>query len=222
MKQFFPLILTIVTVNAGAGHPKCAGSYEPEKCEKFQSELESEPAATKAARVRSLEEKRLTTSKIINEAGVASNGGASQWDYSQSSDPMGKGNSHSAAVVSSNTVDFGFPYAGAQRGTLVLRTDPRHGKDVIFHIERGQILCHAYQTCSALVRFDDEQAIKFNAVGAADNSSKTIFLSGHDRFVEKVSKAKRVRLSTTVYQQGSPVFEFEVGGFEKDRYRPKK
>ena len=220
--RFFPIILCVFVVNAGAGHPKCAGSYEPEKCEKFQASLAAETPAAAAARIRSLEERRLATSNAIRGAETASPSGESKWDYSQSTDPMGKGVTHSARVTSSNTVSFGFPYAGAQHATLVLRTDPRNGKDVLFYIERGQIPCHAYQNCSALVRFDDEQAIRFSAVGTADGSTETIFLSGHDRFLEKVAKAKRVRISTTIYQQGSPVFEFEVGGFDRGRYRPKK
>ncbi len=220
--RFTPLVLCVMTASAGAGNPKCAGSYEPEKCEKFYAALASEPPSVNAARIRLLEEKRLATSKAVNGAAAPSSSGETQWDYSQSSDPMGKGISYSAMLKSSNTVNFEFPYAGSQHATLVLRTDPRHGKDVLFHIERGQIPCHAYQNCAALVRFDDEQAIKFSAVGTADSSTKTIFLSGHDRFLEKVSKAKRVRISTTIYQQGSPVFEFDVAGFDKGRYRLKK
>lgn len=135
---------------------------------------------------------------------------------------MSKGTSYHAAVSSTNTVEFGFPYAGAQYATLNLRIDPRNGKDVIFKIERGQILCHSYKDCTVLVRFDDEKATNYSAVGAADNSTETIFIRNYGRFVEQMLKAKQVRISTNIYQQGAPVFEFDVSGFDQQKYKPKK
>ncbi|MEZ0246057.1 MAG: zinc-ribbon domain-containing protein, partial [Methylophilaceae bacterium] len=45
----------------------------------------------------------------------------SQWLYNLSDDAMGKGAIHQAEVSSSNTVNFDFPYSGAQRATLTLR-----------------------------------------------------------------------------------------------------
>lgn len=146
----------------------------------------------------------------------------SQWSYSQDADAMSKGTTFHAVVSSSNTVDFDFPYSGAQHATLNLRVDPRYGKDVIFRIEKGQILCHSYEDCTVLVRFDDEQATNYTAVGAADNSTETIFIRNYGRFVEKMLKAKRVRISANIYQEGSPIFEFDVSGFDQNKYKPKK
>ena len=146
----------------------------------------------------------------------------SQWSYSQVADAMSKGTTYHATVSSTNTVEFDFPYAGAQHATLNLRVDPRYGKDIIFRIERGQILCRSYEDCTVLVRFDDEKATNYSAVGAADNSTETIFIRNYGRFVEKMLKAKQVRISTNIYQQGAPVFEFDVSGFDLNKYKPKK
>lgn len=146
----------------------------------------------------------------------------SQWSYSHVADAMSKGTSYHAVVSSANAVEFKFPYAGAQNARLNLRTDPRYGKDVIFSIERGQILCHSYEDCTVLVRFDNEKATNFSAVGAADNSTETIFIRNYDRFVGKMLKAKRVRISTNIYQEGAPVFEFDVSGFDLNKYKPSK
>lgn len=146
----------------------------------------------------------------------------SQWSYSQVADAMSKGTTYHATVSSTNTVEFDFPYAGTQHATLNLRDDPHYGKDVIFRIERGQILCNSYEDCTVLVRFDDEKATNYSAVGAADNSTETIFIRNYGRFVEKILKAKRVRISTNIYQQGAPVFEFDVSGFDLNKYKPKK
>lgn len=146
----------------------------------------------------------------------------SQWNYRQDEDPMGKGISSYALVVSNNTVNFGFPYSGAQHGTLTLRTHPRYGKDVILSIERGQFLCPSYDGCTVLVRFDDGKAINYSAAGAADNSTETIFIRGYSGFVGHLEKSKRVRISANVYQEGAPVFEFDVSGFDPSKYKSGK
>jgi len=146
----------------------------------------------------------------------------SQWFYDHSDDSMGKGVIHQAMVASSNTVNFDFPYSGMQHATLLLRIHPRHGKDVIFRIEKGQILCHSYEDCTVLVRFDDEPPTNYSAGGAADNSTETIFIRNYDRFMGKVLKAKRVRIAANIYQQGAPVFDFDVSSFDQNEYRPKK
>jgi len=146
---------------------------------------------------------------------------AKPWAYYQNDDPMSKGKSYSASILSSNTVEFDFPYGGSQNGRLTLRTDPRYGKDVIFSIEKGQILCSSYDGCIVLVRFDDENATSYSAGEPVDNSTETVFIHNYSQFVEKMMKAKRVRISVNIYQEGSPVFDFDVSGFNMRKYKPK-
>jgi hypothetical protein len=134
---------------------------------------------------------------------------------------MSKGTKYYAWISSSNTVNFDFPYSGEQHATLALRIDSRDGKVVMFKIEKGQILCHSFETCTVLVRFDDGKSSNYTAIGAADNSTETIFIRNYNKFVENMSKAKRVRISTTIFQQGSPVFEFDVSGFDQNKFKLK-
>jgi hypothetical protein len=70
--------------------------------------------------------------------------------------------------------------------------------------------------------FDDAKPERFSAIGPADNSSETVFLRNYDRFLGKLRKAKTVRMSLNVYQQGAPVFEFDVSGFNEAKYSGKK
>lgn len=135
---------------------------------------------------------------------------------------MAKGVTYHAIVQSTNTVSFDFPYSGAQHGLLNLRTHPRHGKDVILQIERGQILCRSYEDCTILVRFDDKEAQRYSAVGAADNSTETIFIRNYSRFVGAMMKAKTVRIAIPVFRRGEPTFEFNVEGFDAAKYKPVK
>lgn len=146
----------------------------------------------------------------------------SQWSYSRREDAMAKGTIFQAKVISSNTVNFSFPYAGPQKGTLTLRTHPRYGKDVIFSIERGQIPCSSYDGCKVLVRFDDREPVHYSATAPEDNSTETIFIRDSDGFVENMLTATTVRVSANIYQEGSPVFEFDVSKFDQSQYRPKQ
>lgn len=145
-----------------------------------------------------------------------------QWEYDQYTDPMQDGTTFSAEVKSTNTVSFDFPYEGAQHARLQLRTHPRHGKDVILRIEQGQFLCNSFQDCNVLVRFDDQEPVRFSGIGAADNSTETVFIRNYQRFVASMLKAERVRISVEVYQEGAPVFEFDVSDFNDAKYKGAK
>lgn len=145
-----------------------------------------------------------------------------QWDYFSSLDDMSSGRVHTAIVSSVNTVNLDFPYQGAQHATLKLRTHPRWGKDVIFRIERGQLLCNSYDGCSVLVRFDDGQAVEYTANEPSDNSTEVLFIANYSQFVGNMLKAKVVRISPRIYQNGNPIFRFDVSGFSTEKYLAKK
>lgn len=163
-----------------------------------------------------------TQTKLAGQPVPAPKIEGSQWSYSQSNDEMSKGSTNSAQVESLNTVEFEFPYSGIQHAYLALRSHPRFGKDIIFKIEKGQILCPSYSGCSVLVRFDDGAAVTYSAQPPADNSTETIFIGNYSKFVGNMLKAKMVRISANIYQQGNPVFEFDVSGFQQEKYAPKK
>ncbi|MES2000308.1 MAG: zinc ribbon domain-containing protein [Pseudomonadota bacterium] len=146
----------------------------------------------------------------------------SQWQYEQESDPMTSSVTRYAQITSTNAVNFQSPYSGAQNATLVIREHPRHGKNIIMSIERGQILCHSYEDCNVLVRFDDQKPVTYAGAGPADNSTESLFIRNYSKFMTSLKKAKRVRISTEIYQEGSPVFEFDVSGFDEQKFHPVK
>lgn len=212
--------------------PKVDGSATQEKLTQAEAKiqvLEAELAQLKTRTDPSAA--AVTTSAPVAETSVGATPAAApsevaptgqQWTYSVSEEQMTGGMRKTASVSSTNTVEFGFPYAGSQNGHLTLRTDPRYGKDVIFRIEQGQILCTSYDGCTVQVRFDDEKPTSFSASAAADHSSETVFIDDYARFLAKMRKAKRVRLSLNIYQNGRPVFDFDVSGFDVDKYQAKK
>lgn len=146
----------------------------------------------------------------------------SQWLYGHTPDPMSDGTYHIAQVKSSNTVNFDFPYSGEQRAKLTLLLSPRPANEVIFEIEKGQVLCKSYADCLVNVRFDDGKAEYYSAVGASDGSTTGIYMRDYRKFVEKMQRAQRVRIAASIYQQGAPTFEFDVSGYDLKHHKPKK
>lgn len=144
---------------------------------------------------------------------------ADKWIYYNNKDEMTGKTTVSANIYSENTVNFSFPYNGTQKGRLQIRNHPSFGKDIILSIEKGQIQCQSYNGCTVKVRFDNNKAVSWNASGAADNSTEVVFISNYSLFIKKLRNAKTVLIQPSIYQEGQPIFRFEVGGFNYDRYK---
>ncbi len=127
---------------------------------------------------------------------------------------MGRGKVYVAKIESRNTINLDFPYSGEQHGSLMLREHPRHGKDVVLKIERGQLLDSEYND-PVVVRFDSDNPLTFSSVGASDHSSETLFLRGNafSVFSTRLKTVKTVRIQAPIYQGGNQVFIFDVEGF---------
>lgn len=122
-------------------------------------------------------------------------------------DSMGRGKVERAWTTSVNQFEFDFPYKGTQEATLTLRKHPKHGKDVILSIERGQFLCRI-DDCTVQVRFDDSKPSTFSAAEPADHDTTTLFLTNYARFVSNLKKARVVKIEAQFFQEGTRVFEF--------------
>ncbi|MBB5609336.1 MULTISPECIES: hypothetical protein [unclassified Janthinobacterium] len=221
MKMITSSAIAAVLLSLSACSPS-ASNAELDEAKKKIASLEAELALEKAKNPSSSVTASASSAAVASSTAVAEAAPTGkQWHYDASEDKMDGATTYYAHVYSTNSVNFSFPYSGEQNATLTLRSGKRQGRDVMFSIRKGQILCHSYQDCTVLVRFDDEKAVNYPAVGAADNSSETIFLRNYDKFVAKLKKAKRVRISIDIYHQGAPVFEFDVSGFDGEKYQPK-
>lgn len=143
---------------------------------------------------------------------------AEKWTYRTEADAMTGRESRYATITSENTVNFDFPYSGPQHGRLSLRNHPSYGKDVILQIEQGQLLCRSYEDCQIRIRFDDGSPERWNARGPSDNSSTVLFIRNYDRFLQRLRNSDVVRIQPEVYQEGSPIFEFRVGGYDASKH----
>lgn len=124
----------------------------------------------------------------------------------------------SASIASENMIELGFPYQGKQFGTLLVRNDPRLGRDIMFRVFKGQITCSSY-SCPITVRFDDGNPQTVHGNESADHDSTVVFLEGYDRLVSQMAKAKLMRIEIQFYQEGLRVFEFDVRDFDANKLK---
>lgn len=141
----------------------------------------------------------------------------SNWRYPRGSDAMSSKQMTAAVIESSDTFEFGFPYKGAQHATLTLRKHPRIGNDVMFSIERGQILCGSYN-CSIRIRFDEAPAIGLTGIEPEDNDSTTVFIPAWKTMMAKLPTAKKLRVEFTAFHEGTRVVTFDVAGFDAKKF----
>ncbi len=138
------------------------------------------------------------------------------WSYSTDEDKVRGSTSYFASTTSTNMIHQDAPYDGSTSMRMMVRKSPAHGTDVILTISSGQMMCPSYQGCSGTVRFDDGPAQRVSFAGPADSSSETIFVEGASSFIAKLKKSKKVIIEKTLYQAGSPQFEFNTEGLKWD------
>ena len=116
---------------------------------------------------------------------------------------------------SKNTVEFSFPYNGGTTAWLELRNHPQYGKDVVLRLSKGQLLCHSYSNCSVGVSIDDGAPFNVTGIGPEDNSSLSVFINWS--LVAKIRNAKSLKIQVPTFQNGRPVFEFDLAGIDIGR-----
>lgn len=141
---------------------------------------------------------------------VASSAQAAQWRYEESVDKMTGKVEQNAHVRSDNTLNLSFPYAGENHGVILVRKHPRHGLDVMVAVDKGQILCRAYDGCSIMVRFGDQKPQRFSVSEASDHSSEVVFVQNTKKFIDSARKSKKILIQIPMFQQGEQVLEFSV------------
>lgn len=136
---------------------------------------------------------------------------ADTWTYGESKDEMRGTVSKHATTESTNSVNFGFPYQGDQHGTIMV-----YSNNVLFYVKKGQIICQGgseYGTCIVLVKFDDGKARYVNARKSGDDSTTISFTE--PSFFKNLKKSKKLMIQAEVFQNGLPVFYFDVRGLDQ-------
>ena len=133
------------------------------------------------------------------------------WDYESEVDEMDGSTTKTAIVVSSNVVDFDFPYNGGSTLNICVRHTKKYGTDVMIGVSKGQFNSNEYNgTNYVTVRFDNDAPIKFTTVEPADNSSDVLFLQNPKKFIKLAKNAKTIKIEASFFTEGSRVFTFNT------------
>lgn len=139
---------------------------------------------------------------------------SSNWEYNESEDEMRGATSYFASNESINTVELQFPYQGGTRLNILLRDNAKHGKDIMFIVNKGQIFC-GYQDCHVNIKFDDGEVQRYETTEAEAGSSEVLFLTNNiGGFVKKLKNSKTVTVEVNFYNHGAEQFKFDVYGLE--------
>ena len=126
---------------------------------------------------------------------------------------MRGGASQYAELMSTNEVDFGFPY-GNQHLNIMLRKSARSGEDILLMVNEGQFICVSFDNCHFRAKFDDGPIRTFGFNEAAGGTATAIFVSNRSAFLAALRRAHHVVLEVDFYQNTGRQFEFDAAGLQ--------
>lgn len=147
----------------------------------------------------------------VDSAGSLDSEVKNGWNYESEIDEMDGSTTKRAIVVSSNVVEFDFPYNGGSTLGICVRNTKKYGTDVMISISKGQFISNEYNgTNYVTVRFDNNAPIKFTTVEPSDYSSDLLFLQNPKKFIKLAKNAKTIKIEAPFFNEGSYVFTFDT------------
>lgn len=138
------------------------------------------------------------------------------WEYSEYVDDISGKPYKTAYVVSNNVHELDFPYEGETNASLIIRDQPKYGKEILFRVNQGQMTCQ-YDNCYINIRFDDGPVIKNNVGQPSDNSATVYFLSNYKKIIKNIKTSKKMFVEVVFYNQGSRTFDFNIADLDTDK-----
>lgn len=135
----------------------------------------------------------------------------SNWQYSEDKDEMTSQKRLFATCLSTNEIQFEFPYNGGSFFTLTVR-NMGNGNEVVLEVSKGQFMS-GFNSALRL-KFDDEQPMSIGYSDAADGSSNVIFLNSSNKIISKLKTAKKLLIEATFFSAGSKHIQFDVSGLK--------
>lgn len=138
----------------------------------------------------------------------------SRWSYRESRDELRNSTNYRAILRSNNAHDFGFPYGSGNHLNITVRQHPEWGKDVIFRVDNGQLMCGIYD-CRYTISFDG--AVEgLTLVPPEDRDATVLFARYPEAIIRKLKSSERTVVELQFYQNGNRQFIFDSAGLEWD------
>lgn len=136
------------------------------------------------------------------------------WDYQAV--PAGGGEQRTATLYS-RTVEVGEGEpAIVPDAQLVLRDHPQWGASAYLLLAQSRFRCGP--PCRMEIAFDDGASERFAGKQADSGKGPALFIEDEARFIEAMSRAKKLRIQLPKGSGSASSLSFEVGGFDPARY----
>lgn len=133
------------------------------------------------------------------------------WNYDSYADEMDGSTTKQALVVSSNVVEFDFPYNGGSTLCIGVCHRKKFGTNVMIMTSNGQFSANEFNgTNYVTIRFDEDAPIKFSILESSDGSSDILFLENPKKFIRLAKKAKTIKVEAPFFRDGWRVFTFNT------------
>jgi hypothetical protein len=135
------------------------------------------------------------------------------WYYRDDKDEMHGTNSHLAALISQNRLQFAFPFSGGSYGILLV--DQRTGHlSVLLRIEKGQFTCDNIGGGAIAVEFDDGSVRNYTCRTPSDGTTNVISIQPSRRFVEALKRSHRAIIEAEFFTEGEQQLAFNTTGLK--------
>lgn len=138
----------------------------------------------------------------------------SAWAYTDTPDPMRGRAERVASIVSTNTLDFGFPYNGGSSGMLTIMQSPKYGLNVILSVSKGQFVCNSFTGDHVSIKFDDRPIKRFSCSEAGAGRTDGIFLAPAKKLIADLKASHHAVVEAEFYQAGDEQLEFDTNGLK--------
>jgi hypothetical protein len=138
------------------------------------------------------------------------------WAYSEEKDKMEGTTIYFASCISTNKIDFAFPYDGGSYFTLWIRKSAI-GNEIILQVSKGQFIGSFMSSGSIKAKFDDTKPVSFAYNSTNDGSMNQIFIENSNRFLKRLKKSKKIMIEALFFNEGTKVIEFNVEGLVWNR-----
>jgi hypothetical protein len=134
------------------------------------------------------------------------------WHYETTNDAMRGTTTKIAMVLSSDELQFDFPYAGGSTVGLMIRNTAGH-EDVGLRVDKGQFICNPFGG-AVPVKFDNGPVEKFTCQSTTDGDTSIIFLSPAKRFIRQLRNSQNLTVEPTFFNAGAHQVTFNTIGLK--------
>lgn len=140
----------------------------------------------------------------------------SNWKYEENEDKMTGKKRFFASTVSTNEIEFEFPYNGGSTFQLIVRNMNKKN-EILLSVSKGQFMTSIMESEYLRVKFDEEQPSKYTFNSPSDGSDNLIFVSSPKKFINKLKKAEKLMIEAPFFNAGRQIIYFDVKGLEWEK-----